>query len=159
MLFGPDFVLCVPRWVIAFSDEVVKMPRPVNPRDSVMTNAQYLASLPSGGTACSAPLRHLNAQKAKGEGDAKASAIFAEAFGKDPQFAAFYRSLEAYRASFRSRSDVVVVDPSSDFFRAMRGSSLAASTAPRATPPAAHAAAPAAPAHPTLSASAAAPKK
>jgi 60 kDa SS-A/Ro ribonucleoprotein len=53
--------------VIAFSDDVVKMPRPVNPRDSVMTNAQYLASLPSGGTACSAPLRHLNAQKAKGD--------------------------------------------------------------------------------------------
>ncbi len=53
--------------VIAFSDDVVKMPRPINPRDSVMTNAQYLASLPSGGTACSAPLRHLNAQKAKGD--------------------------------------------------------------------------------------------
>jgi 60 kDa SS-A/Ro ribonucleoprotein len=53
--------------VIAFSDDVVKMPRPINPRDSVMTNAQYLASLPAGGTACSAPLRHLNAQKAKGD--------------------------------------------------------------------------------------------
>ncbi len=53
--------------VIAFSDDVVKMPRPINPRDSVMTNAQYLASLPSGGTACSAPLRHLNAQKAMGD--------------------------------------------------------------------------------------------
>jgi len=46
--------------VLAFSDDVVKMPRPLNPRDSVMTNAQLLASLPSGGTACSAPLRHLN---------------------------------------------------------------------------------------------------
>ena len=102
-----------------------------------------------------------DAQKAKGEGDGKASAIFAEAFGKDPQFAAFYRSLEAYRASFRSRSDVVVVDPSSDFFRAMRGSSLAASPTPRASPPVPRAAAaPApAPAHPTLSASAAAQKK
>jgi 60 kDa SS-A/Ro ribonucleoprotein len=53
--------------VIAFSDDVVKMPRPINPRDSVMTNAQYLASLPSGGTACSAPLRHLNAKGAKGD--------------------------------------------------------------------------------------------
>jgi 60 kDa SS-A/Ro ribonucleoprotein len=53
--------------VIAFSDDVVKMPRPINPRDSVMTNAQYLASLPSGGTACSAPLRHLNARKAQGD--------------------------------------------------------------------------------------------
>ena len=80
-----------------------------------------------------------DAQKVKGEGDAKASALFAEAFGKDPQFAAFYRSLEAYRASFRSRSDVMVVDPSSDFFRAMRGTSLggAAPAAPRpaAAPP------------------------
>ncbi len=53
--------------VIAFSDDVVKMPRPLNPRDSVMTNAQYLASLPSGGTACSAPLRHLNARRAQGD--------------------------------------------------------------------------------------------
>jgi modulator of FtsH protease HflC len=61
------------------------------------------------------------AQKVKGEGDAKSSAIFAEAFGRDPQFAQFYRSLEAYRASFRNRSDVMVLDPGSDFFRAMRG--------------------------------------
>jgi 60 kDa SS-A/Ro ribonucleoprotein len=53
--------------VIAFSDDVVKMPRAINPRDSVMTNARYLASLPSGGTACSAPLRHLNAKNAKGD--------------------------------------------------------------------------------------------
>lgn len=53
--------------IIAFSDDVVKMPRKINPRDSVMTNAQYLASLPSGGTSCSAPLRHLNDQKAKGD--------------------------------------------------------------------------------------------
>lgn len=53
--------------VIAFSDDVVKMPRPLNPRDSVMTNAQYLASLPSGGTACSAPLRHLNTRRAQGD--------------------------------------------------------------------------------------------
>jgi 60 kDa SS-A/Ro ribonucleoprotein len=53
--------------VIAFSDDVVKMPRALNPRDSVMTNAQYLASLPSGGTACSAPLRHLNQKRAHGD--------------------------------------------------------------------------------------------
>ena len=53
--------------VIPFSDDVVKMPRRLNPLDSVMTNAQYLASLPSGGTACSAPLRHLNEQRAKGD--------------------------------------------------------------------------------------------
>ena len=62
-----------------------------------------------------------DAQKVKGEGDAKASALFAEAFGRDPQFAVFYRSLEAYRASFRNKSDLIVVDPSSDFFKAMRG--------------------------------------
>ena len=62
-----------------------------------------------------------DAQKVKGEGDAKASALYADAFGRDPQFAQFYRSLEAYRASFRNKSDVMVVDPSSDFFRAMRG--------------------------------------
>jgi len=68
-----------------------------------------------------------DAQKIKGEGDAKASALYADAFGRDPQFAQFYRSLEAYRASFRSKSDVMVVDPSSDFFRAMRGGTLAPS--------------------------------
>ena len=62
-----------------------------------------------------------DAQKIKGEGDAKASALYADSFGKDPQFAQFYRSLEAYRASFRSKSDVMVVDPNSEFFRAMRG--------------------------------------
>jgi len=61
-----------------------------------------------------------DAQKVKGEGDAKASAIFADAFGRDAQFAKFYRSLEAYRASFRNKSDLMVVDPSSEFFQSMR---------------------------------------
>ena len=70
-----------------------------------------------------------DAQKVKGEGDAKASASFAESFGRDAQFAQFYRSLEAYRASFRSRSDVMIVDPSSEFFKAMRGNSVAAPAA------------------------------
>ena len=51
--------------VIAFSDHVV--PCGLNPRDSVMTNAQKLASLPSGGTNCSAPLAHLNKTRAKGD--------------------------------------------------------------------------------------------
>jgi membrane protease subunit HflC len=64
-----------------------------------------------------------DAQKIKGEGDAKASALYAESFGRDPQFAHFYRSLEAYRASFRSKSDLMVVEPGNDFFRAMRGQS------------------------------------
>ena len=72
-----------------------------------------------------------DAQKVKGEGDAKASAIFAESFGRDPQFAQFYRSLEAYRSSFRNKSDLMVVDPaSSEFFKAMRGSSPAPAAAP-----------------------------
>jgi membrane protease subunit HflC len=61
------------------------------------------------------------AQKVKGEGDGKATAIFGEAFGRDPQFAQFFRSLEAYRASWRNRSDVMIVDPGSEFFRAIRG--------------------------------------
>ena len=71
-----------------------------------------------------------DAQKIKGEGDAKASVLYAEAFGRDPQFAQFYRSLEAYRTSFRSKTDVMVVDPSSDFFKAMRGSGAAGAPAP-----------------------------
>lgn len=71
-----------------------------------------------------------DAQKIKGEGDAKASAIYAEAFSRDPQFAQFYRSLEAYRTSFAKKSDVMVVDPSSDFFKAMRGSGPAPAPAP-----------------------------
>jgi membrane protease subunit HflC len=71
-----------------------------------------------------------DAQKIKGEGDAKASALYAEAFGRDPQFAQFYRSLEAYRATFRNKQDVMVLDPSNDFFRTMR--SGAAETAPAA---------------------------
>jgi membrane protease subunit HflC len=62
-----------------------------------------------------------DAQKIKGEGDAKASALYADAFGRDPQFAQFYRSLEAYRATFRNRGDVMVLDSNNDFFRAMRG--------------------------------------
>ena len=71
-----------------------------------------------------------DAQKVKGEGDAKASALFADSFGRDPQFAAFYRSLDAYRSSFRSKTDVMVVDSGSDFFKAMRGSSGVAPGAP-----------------------------
>ncbi|MBL8362059.1 MAG: protease modulator HflC [Rubrivivax sp.] len=75
------------------------------------------------------------AQKVKGEGDAKASAMYAEAFGRDPQFAQFYRSLEAYRVTFRSRTDVMVLDPGNEFFRAMRsgGPGAAAGAAPAAT--------------------------
>jgi membrane protease subunit HflC len=64
-----------------------------------------------------------DAQAIKGEGDAKASALYADAFGRDPKFAKFYRSLEAYRATFQNKSDMIVLDPSSEFFRAMRGDS------------------------------------
>ena len=64
-----------------------------------------------------------DAQKFKGEGDAEAARIYAEAFGRDPQFAQFYRSLDAYKASFNKKSDVMVVDPSSsEFFKVFRGS-------------------------------------
>jgi len=59
-------------------------------------------------------------QQVKGEGDAKATSIYADAFGKNPEFYSFYRSLEAYRASFAGKDDVLVVDPSSDFFRFMK---------------------------------------
>lgn len=62
------------------------------------------------------------AQKIKGEGDAKAAEIYATAFGKNPEFYAFYRSTEAYKNSFKSKSDVIVLDQSSDFFRYMRSS-------------------------------------
>ena len=62
-----------------------------------------------------------SAQKTKGEGDAKATAIYGEAYGQNPDFYAFYRSLEAYRASFAGKEDLMVVDPSSEFFRFMKG--------------------------------------
>ena len=67
-----------------------------------------------------------DAQKIKGEGDAEAARIYADAFGRDPQFAQFYRSLEAYKSSFSKKSDVMVLDPSSsEFFKAMRGGAQA----------------------------------
>ncbi len=60
------------------------------------------------------------AQKIKGDGDARAAAIYAQAFNQNPEFYAFYRSLEAYRGSFKSKSDVIVVEPNSDFFKYMK---------------------------------------
>jgi len=71
-----------------------------------------------------------DAQKIKGEGDGEAAKIYGEAFGRDPQFAQFYRSMEAYKSSFNRKADVMVLDPSSEFFRAMRGSGTPAA-APR----------------------------
>ena len=62
-----------------------------------------------------------DAEKVRGEGDAEATRIYGEAFGKDPQFAEFYRSLDAYKASIGKKGDVLVIDPaSSDFFKNMR---------------------------------------
>jgi len=62
------------------------------------------------------------AQKTKGEGDARASALYAAAFGRNPEFYSFYRSLEAYKQSFKSKSDMMVLDPSSAFFKYLKSS-------------------------------------
>ncbi|GGI99811.1 protease modulator HflC [Halopseudomonas pertucinogena] len=62
------------------------------------------------------------AEEIRGQGDAQAAAIYAEAYNKDPEFYSFYRSLQAYRESFDSKSDVLVLDPQSDFFRFFQGS-------------------------------------
>jgi len=71
-----------------------------------------------------------DAQKIKGEGDAEAARIYADAFGKDPQFAQFYRSLDAYKTSLGKKGDVMVVDPaSSEFFKVFRGNVNSASAA------------------------------
>jgi membrane protease subunit HflC len=61
------------------------------------------------------------AEEVKGEGDARASAIYAEAFGRNPEFYKFYRSLEAYRTTFKNHGDVMVMDASSDFFKYFKG--------------------------------------
>ncbi len=60
------------------------------------------------------------AQRVKGEGDAKAAGVYARAYEQNPEFYSYYRSLEAYRASLRSRSDLLVLDPSSEFFKYFR---------------------------------------
>jgi membrane protease subunit HflC len=67
------------------------------------------------------------AEKIRGEGDAKASQVYAEAFGRNPEFYKFYRSLEAYRATFKDKGDVMVVDPSSEFFKYFKGGGAAGS--------------------------------
>lgn len=63
-----------------------------------------------------------DAQKIKGDGDAQATAIYGQAFNQNPEFYSFYRSLEAYRASFKSKNDLLVVEPGSEFFKYMKGS-------------------------------------
>jgi len=62
-----------------------------------------------------------DAQTIMGEGDAKATQIYAQSFGKNPEFYRFYRSMEAYRATFKSRSDVLVLDSNSEFFKYFKG--------------------------------------
>jgi membrane protease subunit HflC len=61
-----------------------------------------------------------DAQKIKGEGDAKATSIYGQAFSQNAEFYAFYRSLEAYRGSFKNKGDVLVVEPNSEFFKYMK---------------------------------------
>jgi modulator of FtsH protease HflC len=60
------------------------------------------------------------AQEKQGAGDAKAAAIYSAAYGQNAEFYSFYRSLEAYKATFKSKSDVMVLDPSADFFKFMK---------------------------------------
>ncbi|MEC5217659.1 membrane protease subunit HflC [Actimicrobium sp. GrIS 1.19] len=72
-----------------------------------------------------------DAENLRGEGDAKASAIYASAFGQNPEFYKFYRSLEAYRASFRTRNDVLVVDPNTEFFKYFKSPTLPAGGSPK----------------------------
>ncbi|MDO4637786.1 MAG: protease modulator HflC [Lautropia sp.] len=67
-----------------------------------------------------------DAQKERGAGDAEASRLYAQAFGKNPEFASFYRSLEAYRASFADRADLLVLNPQSEFFRYFQSATPAA---------------------------------
>jgi modulator of FtsH protease HflC len=74
-----------------------------------------------------------DAETIKGEGDAKASQIYAQAFGKNPEFYKFYRSLEAYRATFKSHGDVMVLDSNSEFFKYFRNAG-AGGAGPAAAP-------------------------
>ena len=60
------------------------------------------------------------AERIRGEGDGKSTAIYAEAYNRDPEFYSLYRSLIAYRASFNSKDDVLIIDPSSEFFKFMK---------------------------------------
>lgn len=61
-----------------------------------------------------------DAQKIKGEGDARATTLYAAAFGRNPEFYAFYRSLDVYKQSFKSKSDVMLLDASSPFFKYLK---------------------------------------
>lgn len=60
------------------------------------------------------------AERLRGEGDARATAIYAQAYSRDPEFYSFYRSLNAYKESFKDKTDIMVVDPSADFFKYLK---------------------------------------
>ncbi len=65
-----------------------------------------------------------DAEQIRGQGDAEATGIYADAYNKDPEFYAFTRSLNAYRKTFSSKGDVLLLDPDSDFFRYLKGGDL-----------------------------------
>lgn len=71
------------------------------------------------------------AENIRGDGDAKATQIYAQAFGQNPEFFKFYRSLEAYRASFKSRNDMMVIDPNSEFFKYFKSTGTGAAASPK----------------------------
>jgi membrane protease subunit HflC len=71
------------------------------------------------------------AETIRGDGDAKASQIYAQAFGQNPGFFKFYRSLEAYRASFKHRNDLMVIDPNSEFFKYFKSTGLGPVAGPK----------------------------
>jgi len=64
-----------------------------------------------------------DAQRVRGEGDAKSASTYAAAFSQNPEFYSFYRSMEAYRATFRGKNDVMLLEPNSEFFRYLKDSS------------------------------------
>jgi membrane protease subunit HflC len=73
---------------------------------------------------------YAKAQATRGEGDAEASRIYDQAYGQNPEFFKFYKSLEAYRTAFSKPSDMLVVDPSSDFFSYFKNPQPGAQAAP-----------------------------
>jgi membrane protease subunit HflC len=72
------------------------------------------------------------AQKIKGEGDGRASIVYANAYGQNPEFYSFYRSLEAYKSTFRNKSDLLVLDPSAEFFQYFKNYGSGRATKPPA---------------------------
>jgi membrane protease subunit HflC len=72
-----------------------------------------------------------DAENIRGDGDAKATQIYAQAFSQNPEFFKFYRSLEAYRASFKNRNDMMVIDPNSEFFKYFKNTAAGAADNPK----------------------------